>query len=172
VFQVQEVEATSYRSPRSACRTRFFPRFHTSASQATAANWSNLPVTWNSRSPIMGGKDVGPAHGESPWELPRNSYAFCPHRFCHHRPPGIPVAVAKAMTATHTQAVDATVAQVDETWSKRGADLVRIAVDSQKRWPRPWPRFVVRPKGPRRETFRSTCRRTIRLALQSRPACR
>ena len=41
-----------------------------------------------------------------------------------------PIAV-QSMTATHTQNVDATVAQVSALW-QAGADVVRIAVDSGK----------------------------------------
>ena len=43
---------------------------------------------------------------------------------------GHPIAV-QSMTATHTQDVDATVAQVQDL-ERAGADVVRIAVDSQK----------------------------------------
>jgi UDP-N-acetyl-2-amino-2-deoxyglucuronate dehydrogenase len=48
-----------------------------------------------------------------------------------------PIAV-QSMTATHTQDIDATVAQVNACW-RAGADVVRIAVDSA-RTPRRWPK--------------------------------
>jgi (E)-4-hydroxy-3-methylbut-2-enyl-diphosphate synthase len=72
---------------------------------------------------------VGPATGDFPLELPRN-----PTRSVRIGSAtigaGHPVAV-QSMTATHTQAIDATVAQVNAL-VEAGADLVRIAVDSQK----------------------------------------
>ena len=67
---------------------------------------------------------------------------------------GHPIAV-QSMTATQTQDVAATVAQVNALVDA-GADVVRIAVDN-RRTPRPWPKSATRP----RPICRSTCKRTI-----------
>ena len=68
---------------------------------------------------------------------------------------GHPIAV-QSMTATHTQDVEATVAQVNDL-AAAGADVVRIAVDSTQRRRSPGRN----PPADRPPTCRSICRRTI-----------
>ena len=66
-----------------------------------------------------------------------------------------PIAV-QSMTATHTQDIDATVAQVNDAGRRRR----RRRPDRRRQTratPRPWPKFA----GRRRPTCRSICKRTI-----------